>query len=146
MSKKERKKITSCGAVTWRLNEGSIELLLIKQFSRKDVWSIPKGKLNKDETLEECAVREVREETGVEVTLETRLPDVSYEYNDDIKTVVSYLARPRHSDVINDSDPNNEVAEARWIRVDSLPRIQRTQESLIATAVRHLMSVGPTVA
>ena len=33
---------------------------------RNDKWDLPKGKLDKGETLEECAVREVMEETGVE--------------------------------------------------------------------------------
>ena len=33
---------------------------------RNDKWDLPKGRLDKGETLEECAIREVAEETGVE--------------------------------------------------------------------------------
>lgn len=33
---------------------------------RKNKWDLPKGKIHKKETLEECAIREVEEETGVE--------------------------------------------------------------------------------
>ena len=34
---------------------------------RRKMWDIPKGKLDKGETIQECAVREVEEETGVKV-------------------------------------------------------------------------------
>lgn len=45
----------------WVWNEKN-ELLMI---SREDHWDIPKGHLDEGETLEECAIREVEEETGV---------------------------------------------------------------------------------
>jgi ADP-ribose pyrophosphatase YjhB (NUDIX family) len=41
---------------------------------RNDKWDLPKGKLDKGETLEECAIREVMEETGVtDLTIENYL-------------------------------------------------------------------------
>lgn len=44
------------------LRSGTMELLLIH---RNGVWDLPKGKQNRSETREACALREVREETGV---------------------------------------------------------------------------------
>ena len=45
---------------------------------RYDDWSLPKGKLDPDETSEEAALREVWEETGLHVRLERELPSTHY--------------------------------------------------------------------
>lgn len=142
MSKKnkERRKTTSCGAVTWRVNEGKLELLLIKQFEHKDSWGIPKGHMDAGETLEECALREVREETGVAVRLGNRLPDCGTYFKHEDKTVVSYLATPVGSHDPKHDDPDSEVADARWIPYDQLPKIHVYQQPLIATAIELLLA------
>lgn len=140
MSKKnkERRKTTSCGAVTWRVNEGRLELLLIKQFEHKDSWGIPKGHMDEGESHEQCALREVREETGVAVKLGERLPDCGTFFKNEDKTVVSYLATPTGSHEPAHDDPDSEVADARWIDVDNLPKIHNYQQPLIAVAVGRL--------
>ena len=45
---------------------------------RNDKWDLPKGKLDKGETIEECAVREVEEETGVENLILENLLKITY--------------------------------------------------------------------
>jgi len=143
MSKKnkERKKTTSCGAVTWRMIDGKVEILLIKQFANKDRWGIPKGHLDEGETLEQCAVREVREETGVQVQLGFRLPDCHIQNKVEDKTVVSWLATPVGSHELRHNDPDNEVADARWFEVTQLPEIMVYQRSLVAAAVKAVFAV-----
>ncbi len=42
------------------------------------IWSFPKGHVEKGETIEETAIREVREETGYDVEILKRLTDVTY--------------------------------------------------------------------
>ena len=128
----------SCGAVVWRVNEGKLELLLIKQFAHKDSWGIPKGHMDKGETVEDCALREVREETGVRVKLGTRLPDCGTLFKNEDKTVVSFLAVPVGDHEPRHDDPDSEVADARWIPVDNLPKIHIYQQPLIAAAVALL--------
>lgn len=132
---KERKRVTSCGAVTWRLVDGKVEVLLIKQFAHKDRWGIPKGHTNEGETLEACAVREVKEEAGVDVALELRLPDCFVSNKVEDKTVVSWLAKPVGSHDPNHNDPDSEVADARWFPVDALPEIMMYQRELLTAAV-----------
>lgn len=139
--KKERKKTTSCGAVVWRLSGGRLELLLIKQFANMDRWGIPKGHINKGESLEACAIREVSEETGVCVVLGPKLPDVSVTYKDEAKTVVSWLAKCTGNDVPKHDDPDSEVADARWFDVANLPEIIVYQRPLLATAVKTLFDL-----
>lgn len=47
---------------------------------RRKVWDLPKGKLDKGETIEECAVREVEEETGVKVKIDQEIDAVWHTY------------------------------------------------------------------
>lgn len=70
--------ILAAGALCWRLHRGELEVLLIHR-PRYDDWSFPKGKLDEDETLPECAVREVSEEIGLKVRLGIPLPIIRYD-------------------------------------------------------------------
>ncbi len=72
-----KKKITAGGGLV--TNESG-ELLMIY---RRSKWDLPKGKLDAGETIEECALREVREETGLTHLTLGKLVDISYhEYFD----------------------------------------------------------------
>jgi len=135
---KERKKTFSCGAVVYRhglVRRDDIELLLVKQFAHKDNWGIPKGHMNPGETVQECASRETREEAGVDIVLGSRLPDVFAVYKKEDKTVVSFLARQTCSREPNSGDPDSEVADARWFKINELPKIHPYQQSLVRHAI-----------
>ena len=135
---KERKKTTSCGGVIWRSKGGKLEVLLVKQFANKERWGIPKGHVNSGETLEQCAVREIREEAGVNTVLGVRLPDVAVTYKNEDKTVVSWTATCVGNDVPKHDDPDSEVADARWFDVAELPEIIVYQRPLLSRAVSLL--------
>ena len=92
------------------------------------------------ETYEQCALREILEESGVKVRLLERLPDVGTTFRDEEKTVISWLAEPTGNEEPHHDDPDSEVADARWFGIDALPIIHVYQRPLIATAVGVLMS------
>lgn len=133
-------KTTSCGALTWRFGPGGkCQVLLIKQFKHKENWGIPKGHTNEGESLEDCARREVREETGVEVILEERLYDIQIELKHELKTVATWIATPVNPDVEPRSDdPDSEVADVRWFNIDELPKIANYQQKLIADGIKKI--------
>ncbi len=82
----------------------------------KTVLALPKGGADADETGEQTAVREVREEAGVVATVRAELGDVTYWYRRGgrsvRKTVRFYLC-----DYVSGStdDHDHEVEEARWV-------------------------------
>jgi 8-oxo-dGTP diphosphatase len=91
---------------------GDVEVLLVHR-PRYDDWSLPKGKAEPGESDEDCARREVHEETGVTVELEDRIGSVRYRDRKGRPKVVHYWSmRP-----LSGADhflPNDEVDEIRW--------------------------------
>ncbi|MCY4194243.1 MAG: NUDIX hydrolase [bacterium] len=65
------------GGLVTRHNEGELEVLMVHRPKHLD-WSLPAGKLDPGETLAECALREVYEETGHICELGRELGVVSY--------------------------------------------------------------------
>lgn len=55
------------------------------------LWEFPGGKIEADETSEQCVIRECREELGVTLNVEQKLTDITYEYPDRIVHLHFYL-------------------------------------------------------
>ena len=94
----------SCGAVVFCRDEKGISYLLVR--GRKGFWGFPKGHVEAGETEKETALREIREETGLTVTLidgfreEDEYPIYRQGLSDGIKTVVFFLARYENQQII----------------------------------------------
>ena len=92
-NKNKEKEISSAGGVV--INSKS-EVVICRRFST-DLWVLPKGKVELDETVEKAAIREVEEETGLLVEIRNFINSIEYSYyepSDNIyyrKTVFFYL-------------------------------------------------------
>ena len=60
----------SCGAIVYRRYHGNIQILLIKHINSGH-WSFPKGHVEFGETEPETAIREIMEETNIDVIIDT---------------------------------------------------------------------------
>jgi ADP-ribose pyrophosphatase len=77
------------GVISRQRRNGRLEVLLIHRPHRRD-WTFPKGKLESGETHEECAIREVEEETGLRCALGLELPSTSHTDNKGRHKLVRY--------------------------------------------------------
>ena len=70
---------TSAGGVVYRRTERGVEFLLCGRTSER-LWALPKGTPEPGESLEQTALREVREETGLGVEIERELGTIDYTF------------------------------------------------------------------
>jgi bis(5'-nucleosidyl)-tetraphosphatase len=75
------------------LTGGSIVEVALVGRSHLGIWTLPKGTPQKGETIEQVAVREVQEETGLQVRLITYVGSISYAF---VREQVRYHKQVRH--------------------------------------------------
>ncbi|MBN9150868.1 MAG: NUDIX hydrolase [Micrococcales bacterium] len=111
--------VIAAGAVCWRSVKGKIEILLVHRGDRADV-SLPKGKVDPGETLPQTAVREIEEETGIQVALGVPLGSIDYTLNGGRDKTVHYWASEVKDDALAASTfaPNQEIAALDWLPMD----------------------------
>ena len=114
-----------------RTIRGRPMLAAIRPRGKDKVWALPKGRIDTGESAAETAVREVREETGVEGRLVEKLGDVRYVYTATweggngeriFKVVSFFLLRAGRGRIgAIDEAMQVEVAEARWLPLEEAP-------------------------
>jgi 8-oxo-dGTP pyrophosphatase MutT (NUDIX family) len=119
----------SAGGVLVRTVAGRPHLAAIRpQGKPEGTWALPKGLIDPGEAPAETAVREVREETGVEGRIVEKLGDVKYVYTWDgeriFKVVSFFLLRAGRGRIgVIEEAMRVEVAEARWLPLDEAPKL-----------------------
>jgi 8-oxo-(d)GTP phosphatase len=113
LSEPDGRLIPAAGGVVWRpgLDGGPREVAVVHR-PKYDDWSLPKGKLHAGEHTLTAAAREVREETGLQVTVGRRSLRTSYPVTEGTKRVDYWVMR-----AVGDFVPNDEVDELRWLPV-----------------------------
>jgi len=115
---------TSAGGVVVRM-DGGVEVCLIRPMGRS-VWGLPKGGVEEGETLEQTALREVAEETGLVGVVEQPLGSIDYSFYSRVqggrvhKTVHYFLVRATGGDT---ALHDHEVSVARWVRLGQALRL-----------------------
>jgi 8-oxo-dGTP pyrophosphatase MutT (NUDIX family) len=114
----DRGPVRAAGGVVTRTQSG-VEIALVHR-PRYDDWSFPKGKRDPGETDEQCAVREVEEETGLRCSLGRELLPTRYIDRKGRPKVVRYWEMR----VVGERAfaPNDEVDELVWLPVDQAAR------------------------
>jgi 8-oxo-dGTP pyrophosphatase MutT (NUDIX family) len=131
---------TSAGGVVHRTVDGRPQVLLVHRRSPR-LWALPKGTPDSGETIEETALRETREETGLEVVIERPLRSIRYFFVRGStrfhKTVHFFLMRPVGGAL---EDHDAEFDEVRWTDLEEGLAIlnHATERSVVEEAARAL--------
>jgi 8-oxo-dGTP pyrophosphatase MutT (NUDIX family) len=129
----------SAGGLVLRHERSTYSGLLIGR-STPRIWSLPKGHIEPNESIEAAALREVQEETGVEATIIVKLSDIRYWF---------YANKLKHSKIVHfflmryvkgtPTPQEGEVDEVIWVKLDQMP------EMLTHVNERRLIEIAQTM-
>lgn len=133
---------TSAGGVVHRNVDGLTQILLVHRRAPV-LWALPKGTPDSGETVEETALRETREETGIQAEIEASLGSIRYFFVRSTtrfhKTVHFFLMRPIGGALdLHDE----EFDEVRWAPVEEALALMNhaTERSVVERAVAVIES------
>lgn len=134
---------TSAGGLVVRRDGGQLLVALIARYDRRRrlVWSLPKGHVEEGETVEQAALREVREETGLTAEIVQPLGVIDFWFAVEDrrihKTVHHFLMRFESGEICDD---DVEVVEVQWVPFDDVPaRLAYRDERRLAAKARGLL-------
>jgi len=128
----------SCGALVYRKKQPDIEILLLKH-RYGGHWSFPKGHVEGNETEHETALREVKEETGLTISLQDGFRhSVEYYPRPNTKKQVVYFLGYAEDDRTKCQE--EEISEIRWVFLKDAHRevTFKNDKNLISQAKKFL--------
>ena len=135
--------VRAAGGLVWRATfigdeagetRAGVEIVVVHR-PRYDDWSFPKGKLDKGESYEDAAVREVLEETGLACELGRELPSTRYLDGKGRLKLVRYWAMRVAG--IEPWVPDDEVDERRWVTLEQAERMLTYDHDRVLLAQLH---------
>ncbi len=112
---------TSAGGVAVRIEEGKplVAVILRRNRSGKREICLPKGHLERGETAADAAIREIREETGIDSRIIRHLSSVDYWFSGSSarihKRVHHFLTEYLDGEITAEFDPDQEAEDAIWL-------------------------------
>jgi len=139
---------TSAGGVVHRIVDGRTQVVLANR-RQPPLWALPKGTPDSGETIEETAIRETREETGLEVEIERPLSSIRYFFVRGStrfhKTVHFFVMRAAGGST---DDHDAEFDEVRWMDLPEALAVMThaTERSVVEEAAAIIAGGADTVA
>ena len=132
-----RPAVTADCIVMTRDNDPKVLLIERGHEPFKGCWAFPGGFMNMDETTEQCAIRELEEETGLKITDIQQLGAYSKVDRDPRgRTItVAYLAFVDKPLPVKGQD---DAAKAQWFSVKNLPKLAFDHEEIMRDALKRL--------
>ena len=112
--------VRAAGGVVWRVGDGGAPEVLLVHRPKYDDWTIPKGKAERGESDEACALREVEEETGLRCELGAYAGDTEYVDREGRRKIVRYWEMRPLGGAFT---PRREVDDVRWLSVADAVRL-----------------------
>jgi 8-oxo-dGTP pyrophosphatase MutT (NUDIX family) len=116
--KKQFKVLVAAGGFTYTKDDHVLMIF------RRNKWDLPKGKLDDEEDLETCALREVQEETGIKkIKLEEKLCITYHTYHENSDFILKdshwYLMKAKEKEKL-EPQTEEDITECKWIHSSEL--------------------------
>lgn len=139
---KHESPLVTVDIVVFTVKNEKLQLLLIKRAKDpfKGSWAIPGGFVEKDESLEEAAIRELAEETSVKDLYLEQL----YTFGDPNRDprgrviTITYFALVRSLEGVSNLVASSDAAEVGWFDTDSLPSLAFDHKKIVEYALKRL--------
>lgn len=131
------KREKSCGAVIYKYENSKLYILLLKH--NQGHWSFSKGHIENEETEKETALREIKEETNLDVCIDNNFRYITtYSPKENtIKDVVYFVATPLNDDI---KIQEKEISEISWYSaIEALDKITYDNDKqVLKKAIEYL--------
>jgi len=128
----------SAGGVVYKKEDEKIYVLLIRVKNR---WSFPKGNIEREEQREMAALREVKEETGVDAEVIDFLGEIEYWYSLHGYKIHNYLMRYKSGEIVPQKE---EIDEAQFVPLEEAERMLTydNDKKILQRAINKLKELG----
>ena len=131
------------------LRQRKLAILLVKRLDSQNGWALPGGFLEKGETLEKCARRELKEKTGLEVPYLSSFSHYSNPHRDSRHQVISVAYLAVHPSGKLRLKANSDVLDVNWFSVDELPQLAFDHQKISEDGInfsRSILEIKPELA
>ena len=141
---KTRERVSAGGVAFRGAHEGN-EVALIRT-TKEGRWQLPKGHIDPGETAEQAAIREVREEAGIECEIVSAIENVDYWYVDRWGSEPVRTHKYVHFFLMkfikgSTDDHDNEVFEARWFEInEAIAKLSFPAEKAIVRKASEILA------
>jgi 8-oxo-dGTP diphosphatase len=108
------------------------EVLVVQRGENTDhplKWEFPGGKLNENETEEECIIREIKEELSIDIVICKRMPDTEYDYGCKQIKLIPFIC-----DTLDDLPFLTEHIAFKWVNPASLRSVDFSEADIIVAS------------
>ncbi|WWC66798.1 uncharacterized protein I206_100704 [Kwoniella pini CBS 10737] len=113
-----KRMVPCCGGIL--INQDGDKCLMVRGFKSNAGWSFPRGKINLEESEVACAIREVEEETGFNLTGMIHEPD-KIKTHINAQEVTMFIVKGIDESTVFETQTRNEIGAIDWVRLADLP-------------------------
>ncbi|WVQ76148.1 hypothetical protein IAR50_005799 [Cryptococcus sp. DSM 104548] len=113
-----KRMVPCCGGIM--LNKQGDKVVLVRGWKNNAGWSFPRGKINLNETEEACAVREVEEETGYDLTGMVKSED-RIQTHINAQEVTMFIVGGIDESTVFETQTRHEIGAIEWVNLTDLP-------------------------
>ncbi|RSH81437.1 mRNA-decapping enzyme subunit 2 [Saitozyma podzolica] len=134
--------VPCCGGIL--INQDGDKCLMVRGWKSNAGWSFPRGKINLAESEVDCAIREVEEETGFDLTGRINAVD-NIQTQINAQVVTMFIVKDIHESTVFEAQTRKEIGAIEWVRLTELPTWTGKRPKKTSSKDKKFYNVTPFV-